>query len=331
MSAPEETRPSLLNLFAAPGNRKGVFGLVCGLSADEQFMNSALDSFTGRSKPQRLYFGDISLALFYDIHNKPLQGVPGLYNPSPGGNMPEKIACMHAKVALLGFGESAAGQPDYYRLIVSTGNWTKEAVNNSINLVWFCDYDANQKEGQEQEAKDINEAVLFWQQLLGVNNGKSGYYQLDDLVRERIEAFLGAIARAIPAPGTGYTPRFISNLLDGKGAVIPGAFQADSMGAQVIQRFNEAGQRRNFIICGSGFFEQAATGDKIGEPEVIQNLLGNLPLTKKPERWLVVNPGTCGAAGPWMRSIFDTTDWVLCSPKHPEIDKSPYNFHAKYE
>lgn len=331
----KEPRPSLLDLFAAPGDRRrGVFGLVCGLSADEQFMDSALERFSGRSKNQRLYNGHFSLALFLDIHNKPVQGLPGLFNPFPGRNMPEEIRLMHAKVALLGFGESSVGTPDYYRLIVSTGNWTKEAVNNSINIVWSCDYNLTQKEKKKQESKDINEAVVFWEHLLGINSDKNGYYRTDGPAKARIKDFLSTIVRDVPDPGKKYLPRFISNLLNDKGKAISNTFRADSIGAQFIQRFKKKDKQRNLIICGSGFFEQASTGGKTGEPEVIKDLLANLTeknvLTKDPERWLVVNPRTCGAAGPWIRNNFDNIDWDLCRPKHPDFDKVPFTFHAKY-
>jgi len=335
MSSSEESRQSLLNLFSPPDDRRrGIFGLVCGLSAEEQFMDSALERFTGFGRTSRKHTANFSLTLCRDIHTQPRWLAPGLYEPFPADQMPETIKLMHAKVALLGFGLSAAGEPDYYRLIVSTGNWNKEAVNHTINLVWFCDYPVTSTEDQRQNAADILEAVNFWRQLLGIDNGKTGYYQLDDPARERIGHFLEALTANIPAPKN-TEPRFISNLLDGKAAQADGGFQADSMGAQVIQRFSDTGMRRNLIVCGSGFFEQAAPGSKAGEPEVIRNLSGNLVknkvLTKDADHWLVINPGTCGAAGRWIKNTdTDSLNWEICLPRHPDSKTTPYPFHAKY-
>lgn len=335
MSSSEESRQSLLNLFSPPDDkRRGVFGLVCGLSAEEQFMDSALERFTGLGRTSRKHTANLSLMLCRDIHIQPRWLVPGLYEPFPSAQLPETIKLMHAKVALLGFGLSAAGEPDYYRLIVSTGNWTKESVNNNINLAWFCDHHVTGTDDQRQNAADILEAVNFWQQLLGVANSKTGYYQLDEPARERIGHFLEVLTANIPSPKK-TPPRFISNLLDGKAAQVDGDFQADSMGAHVIQRFSHTGTRRNLIVCGSGFFEQAAPGNKAGEPEVIKNLSGNLVkskvLTKDAYHWLVINPKKCGAAGPWItNSDLDGLNWTICLPRHPDFKNTPYPFHAKY-
>jgi len=341
MTAQDKSRQSLLNLFSPPNDkRRGVFGLICGLSADEQFMDSVLEQFSGLNRNQRKYSGHMSIALFLDAHNKPIHSLPGLYNPWPNKQSTWKnISLMHAKVALLGFGESAKGKPDYYRLIVSTGNWTKEAVNNSINLVWYCDYDTVSKEDQKQNAKDISETVTFWQQLTGTNKGNGNYYQIAENVKKHIDFFLNVASNAIIPPQRGYSSQFISNLLNGKADKIAKYFEADSMGAQVLKQFCDSEIRRNFIICGSGFFEQAdpkitkANGLK-PEPEVIHKIIGYLKnkiLTRDPIQWLVINPQSSGAAGQWIKSIEpDDLVWILGRPKHPEFQKTPYPFHAKY-
>ncbi len=340
MADQSDSRRSLLNLFAPPDQgRIGVFGLLCGLSAEEQFMDSTLEQFSGLGRNQRKRDGHLSLVLFLDAHNKPICSLPGLYNPWPVREWP-KTKLMHAKTALLGFGESAAGEPDYYRLIVSTGNWTKEAVNNSINLVWYCDYDTKSGEDQKQEAKDINEAVTFWETLLGIGNNDKGYYQLTDSIKEKIENFLDTITTNAKPPQRKYKPRFVSNLLDSNLDKVPKDFKPNSMGAQVLKRFNDSKTRHNFIICGSGFFEEPR-GNK-EEPDVLQKIISYLKdnniLTKDPGKWLVLNPGTSGAVGQWLSVKEWTIDengnhvdgWSICCPKHPNFPQKPYPFHAKY-
>lgn len=340
MTDQDNCRQSLFDLFAPPNDQlRGVLGLVCGLSAEEQFMDCALEQFSGLTKKMRKQIGHLSLALFQDVHNKPIQALPGLYNPfqKEEKDWPNQIKLMHAKVALLGFGESREGVPDYYRLIVSTGNWTKEAVNNSINLVWYCDFDTSVNEDQKQNAKDIAEAVTFWNTLMNTGNGNNGYYQIDNLVKKKIDNFLNQISKTIKPPQRGYKPRFISNLLDSNAHTVGTLFKTNSMGAQVIKRFCDSKTKRNFIICGSGFFEQSdsAVNQKEKEPEVIEKLVNhfikNKILTKNPKKWLLVNPETSGAAGQWIKGNHSNKeDWIFPHPKHPDVDETPYPLHAKY-
>lgn len=335
MTVQDKTRQSLLNLFSPPNDKLwGVFGLVCGLSAEEQFMDCVLEQFSSLSRKQRKHSGHLSLVLFMDAHNKPIQSLPGLYNPWLSETKWKRIKLMHAKVALLSFGESVNGKPNYYRLIVSTGNWTKEAVNNSINLVWYCDYDTTSNENQKQEAKDIAEAVIFFQQLTGINNSSKSYYRIAYNIKKYLKQFLKAIPDDIKPPKRGYRTRFIANLGNGEANKFTEYFKPYSIGFQVIKKFCDSKIQRNFIICGSGFFEQPASEDEISEPEVLQKLVGHLKgkiLTNEPEKWLVINPATSGAAGQWIKSITtDDLDWSICLPKHPDFDKTPYSFHAKY-
>ncbi len=341
MTTHDSPRKSLTDLFSPPdAERRGVFGLVCGLSADQTFIDAALDQFSGRSRNQRQYDGHLSLALLLDAHSEPMEHIPGLYIPWQNRRISGKNGLMHAKVALLGFGESTSGQPDYYRLIVSTGNWTIEAVDRSINLVWSCDYDTTCRDDQRQSARDITESVFFWRKLLGMGGGGKGYYQIDrNVAGKRIEKFLKLISDGIRAPQRGYAPQFISNLLDGKADKTAGFFNADSIGAQVLKHFYSSKKRRNFIICASGFFEQPKTGKYKSkkpeqEPAVLCKIVERLKrriLTENTEQWLVVNPDTSGAAGQWIKSSkSDERCWWICSPKHPDENNTPYPFHAKY-
>src|SRR3989304_8209713 len=81
MSAENNERQSLLELFCSPDEkRKGVFGLLCALSADDEFVDSILDRFSGLLKNQRMHSGHIYMALFLDPHKKlnRFTSLPGL-------------------------------------------------------------------------------------------------------------------------------------------------------------------------------------------------------------------------------------------------------------
>jgi hypothetical protein len=339
----DSMRPSLLDLFSPPQvNKRGIFGLMCSLSADEYFMDAAMERFSGLSSSQRRHYGRLFAILCLDARNKPMQSLPGLYGSWACVNIWKKMGLMHAKVALLGFGESASGKPDYYRLIVSTGNWTKEAVNNSINLTWFCDYDTRCRENQKQNGKDIIKAVAFWQRLLGTSKEGAPFYRISDVVGSKhVQPFLHDVADKITLPSRGYPARFVSNLLPDKKDKRINNFAFDSVGAQVVSRFRSDKKRRNLVVCGSGFFEQASkrkakSSVTAKEPVVLRNLieqLKNRVLTRDPYKWLVINPQTSGAVGHWIKNIDpDALEWELRCPKHPDVKpaRQPYPFHAKY-
>jgi len=102
----------------------------------------------------------------------------------------------------------------------------------------------------------------------------------------------------------------------------------------VIRKFSNSSKRHNFIVCGSGFFEQKQAGSDNNEPEVLTKLIGSLKesaLTKEPTKWLVFNPNTSGAVGNWLKKCqIKSVDWILPKPKHPESTTIPFPFHAKY-
>jgi len=335
-------RPSLLELFTPPKGERGVFGLMCGLSADEYFMDAAMERFSDLSSSQRRQHGRLFALLCLDARSRPMQLLAGVYGPWAIGSIWAKIGLMHAKVALLGFGESSAGKADYYRLIVSTGNWTKEAVNKSINLAWFCDYDTRNREPQRQSAADIIKSAMFWQRLLGVGRMGSSYYQIDDVVNEQhVKPFLNTISGQIIKPKRGYKSQFISNLLPDQKGERTENFALDSIGGQVINHLSSDKKRRNLIICGSGFFEMTGKNKtklraRTKEPTVLSDLITELKrriLTSDPFKWLVINTKTSGAVGQWIKgSDPDAFGWELRRPLHPDVKavRQPYPFHAKY-
>ncbi len=322
--------PSLLDLFSPPEKkiiRKGVFGLICALSADTSFIESILINFTGISAKHRKQVESWRMALFLDPSHGQLEGIPGLAYGHfiPKENQKRKIDLMHAKVALLGFGESAAGDPDLYRLIVFTGNWTTHAVNGEINLVWYCDYDS--KKPQKQAAADIYESVSFWRHLLVLDDSGNGYYLLDDKVRERINQFFSGIEDKIEKPGKNSEPRFFSNLLEGNTKEYK-YFKKNSMGAQVLTRIGMDQKLRNFICCGSGFFESPKNTPQ--EPEVLKQIVEELKnIDGLAYKYLVINGPTSGAAGHWLKySNKEDITWTFYEPLDPANKRA--SLHAKY-
>ncbi len=304
---------------------------MCAFSAEHSFVDSAATNFTGLGRNGRLHSGLWSLALLLDPAHQPIATVPGVGWAYAKENPPFKL--MHAKVALLGFGESARGEPDSYRLIVFTGNWTKEAVNRSVNLVWHCDLNGRAS-GDKKAAADVTRAVAFWRRLLRS-------YCLAPHLRDRIGSFLSQCDGLARKKAGSTRPRFVSNALGGGAASsrrhrCDGPFVAQSIGAQVVSRILATKKRRNFICCGSGFFEESH-GDG-GEPGVLVAMLRMLTNAKGrgltasigPDKmYLVLNPRTAGAAGQWLISGGNKgIRWTTFGPGHPELKEA--EFHAKY-
>jgi len=125
---------SLAQHFEAPDEFFGCFGWVCGYSADFGFLDDAVERFTRRMQAQRAYEGRIALALMLDPGNPQItpNEVPGVIHLALRGTLPFRL--LHAKVALLGFRHASDARQWRLRLIVSTGNWTRQTLEDSLGV-----------------------------------------------------------------------------------------------------------------------------------------------------------------------------------------------------
>ena len=338
---PQDGRPSLADVFAPPDDhRRGTFGLVCGLSADHEFIEAALERFTRRGQAGRRHSGQIAMALMTDPHHDLLPSTPGLFHVHPAAEerWPLRMELMHAKVALLSFGPARKGAADHVRLVVSTGNWTTETARRSIDIVWQCDLSAaagRDDTEAAQAATDIQAAVAFFRKLLGVEK-KRGWYVAPTPVATPVNTLFKDCARITKGWVEGeLRPRFFSTI-DANEA--EGSFGAPhSIGRQVIHRFGEDKTKRNFLVCASGFFEGAKQGH-VGCPSVLKELVEQLQISgvfkKYPtadDQWLVANPKRAGAVAGWVRgNAPETLGWSIRQPRHPDRGLEGAHLHAKY-
>ena len=140
MSRPDTfTPPSLARHFDPPEEFKGCFGWLCGYSADVPFLNDAAERFTRLTQGQRLCGPNRTGA---DARSQqwqiPPTAVPGvLHLPlRPGAS---EFRLLHAKVALMGFRHESDARQWQLRLIVTTGNWTRQTLEQSLDLAWRID------------------------------------------------------------------------------------------------------------------------------------------------------------------------------------------------
>jgi len=316
---------SLAQHFEAPDDFLGFFGWVCGYSADGRFLEDAVDRFTRRMPAQRAYEGRIAIALMLDPGNPQItpQEVPGVIHLPLIGVPPFRL--LHAKLALLGFRHTSDARQWQLRLICSTGNWTRQTLEDSLDLAWRIDLSDRDLKSQDslvlQSCADLSAA---WR-MLDWLRGHFDCRVLDARAPGRPDfepesrAIERWIARAIKV-GTGVAPRVFDN-------------REASLLAQLpkLVRKHASQSARNYMGMGSGFYESSDSSNEI--PSVLKNVVDTLQeaelLTQYPEIDVFVNPKACQAVANSVPS-FNNADWTVREPGQPECFKVPRSLHAKF-
>lgn len=320
---------TLSELFAPPEGFYGQHALLCALSATEPFLDQALETFTGRSRHWRRNEPGPYFFLMLDRASLRIDpvNVPGVACLEPASSpLWQHILVMHAKVALLGFGRSRSGSNiERLRLIVFTGNWTEESAKRLIELAWVCEVEITSK--ANESTGDIVAAGEFLGRL-------SGLYHLSPW-GSKIERLLTA-ARSLPHDSN-VPPRFIHTLSEPYGTGNP-----FTMLKQFTARVPKGGKPYNFIVCGSGFFEQARPNDP-SQPQLITRLTNELRQAGKlawslprSNATLVIDPSRCGQVAGWLSGLKKDKREMPKDKQSPAWtiraahDKDNRVLHAKY-
>jgi len=273
---------SLAQHFSAPDGYTGHFGWLCGYSANAEFLDNAAERFTRSTRPQRDSHGQIALALFLDPGNQHISipSAPGVAHLPMRDPKTKPFLLLHAKVALLGF-QHAEKNRWLLRLLVSTGNWTIQTLEESLDLVWRIDISSENFDSFGKGCADIKAAwnVFEWLEkyfdasLLKISNATS----------RSVEDVKQCIARC-SAKAEGAS-RFFDNRNQSLLAQLPGKIKA--LGKV----------RRNYLAMGSGFYEKENQGKP---PHVPLDIVGSLQkdgllTTKSLEADLFVSPEACQA------------------------------------
>lgn len=285
--------PSLAQHFDPPKGYIGHFGWMVGFSADASFMNDATERFTGLTKMQRTSQGRISLVLFLNDHNLPItmQDVPGVAHLPFADLRKKPCGLVHAKVAILGFRRLKAEQHGNWcvRLLVSTGNWTRQTLEESLDLAWSVDVYNEQLPEADDKTKaacaDIKAAsnLMRWLcesaggffdiRLLQSKPAQDTQKDVDDWIDECVKKARGA------------TARFFVNTEKSLLTQLPGLVE------------NTDTTSRNYLALGSGFYEGGDKGK--ATLTVPQSIIAKLKqaglLTTNPKLDLFVNSKACQA------------------------------------
>lgn len=291
MSSASDTkirRPSLVQLFNAPDDFVGEFGWLCGFSADALFLNDAAERFTRRSLAQRAHSGRIALAVFLDPGNPAITilDTPGVAHLPILDIKNKPFRLLHAKVALLGF-KQINGDKWCIRLIVTTGNWTRQTIEESLDLAWHVDVSSkfNDDDNINQNLADIKAAYELMKWIVKLFDTRlldaipSGQYNETKVAKNLVESWIRICCAKVSGKS-----RFFDNRDEPFLRQIPEMVK--SVGNSV---------RRNYLAMGSGFYESVS--DNTNSPQVPNSIIDSLKakalLTDNPEIDLFVNPESC--------------------------------------
>jgi superfamily II DNA or RNA helicase len=322
---------SLVEHFTPPGDLRGFAGWICGYSADQIALNSIAERFTGEGRRERARAGLPTLGLILESTHEqiPPTAVPGLLHLlSRSGQPPFRL--MHAKVALLGFRDLKDPQRWSLRLIVSTGNWTRQTSQDSLDLVWRIDLDRSDLDSDEADVSarraDFAAAYDFMTWL-------RGYYQSDILTGSD-----AAGTASLTAERFRTLDRWLE--LVGADGTLPPARFFDTRSASIIEQLpglvdNETrgGRRRNVLVVGSGFYEgPSADGSAPQVPFRVRSALRSAGfLTADSASYLILEPSNCQmiAVEGVASKLTEKRDWILLGPGQPHWGLQ-LRLHAKF-
>jgi hypothetical protein len=307
---------TLLDVFVPPDGMVGHSAVLVAMTGAEDFLEDAVQRFTGLRPRQRAELGNVLVYLMLDGHASstrqevfPPGRIPGLHEFQPRSVDPGSL--LHAKVALLAFATNRTGAPVHLRLAVLTANYTYTSAWQQLELVWVVDAPLDGTARPVNRA-DVAAAGAFVETLL------TGRFYRDEqgLVPQerRLTSRLDALLAAASALATNRKPRFIHSL-------------DRPLYDQIRERFHSAlkDKPRNLLLCGSGFYEEPS--DNTRKPAVFGKLEDLGVFTPNPYRVALVEPGEAGAIAEWARAG-ETEGWEVVRP----FDALDHNrrLHAKF-
>lgn len=319
----DQFRPlSLVQYFEPPENYTGTFGWICGYSADTDFLNLAMERFTGKTKNIRSRDGLINVILMLDKGNPQISmvHVPGVYHPGRDMDKVQPFRLLHAKLALLYFKSIENPRKSFLRLLVSTGNWTCQTLSESLDLVCCLDLSSNDFTSSEYEKKQTRADILAaW-----------------DLMKELRNYFPHSISTANRDKETYIScntfEQILSSISKPKGCV---SRLFDNRNYSLLDQLPElikktgSDNARNYLALGSRFYQKPHSSGKV--PSVIHKIFHSLQdeylLTKNPEKELFINSEACQAVAKSIENLIENC-WTVREAVDPLDMKR--ELHAKF-
>ncbi|MCY1072920.1 hypothetical protein [Archangium lansingense] len=307
---------TLLDIFVPPEGMVGQSAVLVAMTGTEDFLEDAVQRFTGLRPRQRAELGNVLVYLMLDGHSSssrqavfPPGRIPGLHEFQPRAVNPGSL--LHAKVALLAFAPNRTGAPVHLRLAVLTANFTYTSARQQLELVWVVDLPLDGTARAEDRA-EVAAAGAFVETLLArrFHRDEQSLPTNERKLTARLDALLAAASSVAPA---NRKPRFIHSL-------------DRPLYDQIRERFRSAIDKpRNLLLCGSGFYEEPSA--KARKPDVFGKLEDLGVFTANVRRVALVDPGEAGAVATWAKEG-ETEGWELVRP----FDALDHNrrLHAKF-
>ena len=307
---------TLLDIFVPPEGMVGHSAALVAMTGTEDFLEDAVQRFTGLRPRQRAELGNVLVYLMLDGHASssrqhvfPPGRIPGLHEFHPRAVDPGTL--LHAKVALLAFAPNRTGGPIHLRLAVLTANFTYTSARQQLELAWTIDVPLD-SDARAEDRAEVAAAGLFVEALLArrFHRDEQELPRKQRKLTARLDALLSATTELAPA---NRKPRFMHSL-------------DRSLYEQLRERFRGAiDSPRNLLLCGSGFYEEPSGTAR--KPAVFGKLEDLGVFTANVRRVALVEPDEAGAVAVWAKSG-ETAGWEVARP----VDVLGLNrrLHAKF-
>ncbi|MGF6296377.1 hypothetical protein [Paraburkholderia youngii] len=336
MSRDQKLAPlSLAQWFAGPEDAwVGRFGWLCGYSADADFLDLAAEFFTRQTAAQRAHAGSIALSVMLDAGNPAISMLeaPGVAHLPIRAEIEKRFALLHAKVALLGFRHRDRAGEWMVRLIVSTGNWTRQTIEESLDLAWCVDvYSRDLPEAHSPDEETLHRCADI-EAARGMLERLSRLFDTRLLdaaaqVRERdtglaIDDVSAWIAQCVKHAPNGVA-RFVHN-------------EDESLLDQLPERIAQAGidVASNRLAIGSGFYESAVQSNAVPTTlsAIVARLKTNKLLSANPAVDVFVNPRACQAVAQSAKAMNKANMTIRAAAQPATIfsDSQTRALHAKF-
>ncbi|MCA6215767.1 hypothetical protein KGA65_04325 [Ideonella sp. B7] len=314
--------PSLLQCFAPPESYVGTFGWLCGYSADAAFLDAAAERFTRQTTAQRAYAGKLALIVLLDSGQSQVlpHDAPGvLHAPMRDAS---HFALLHAKLALLGYRHEQEPERWCLRLVVSTGNWTRETLERSLDAMWLVEVRSEDLAlrdlGPLQARADVAAAwdLFHWlQPKFDLGALEAEPRSLTALARGKFDAWVRAVDR----------PRRKARFFDSR---------KKSLLRQLPEfvRHHAGEMDRNTLMLGSGFYEGGTSKEPpVALVQIVDALRDAGLATRSCEVHLFVEPTACQAVASGLTAIWALGWRVWAAEPPPFLDQRPARtLHAKF-
>lgn len=319
--------PSLAQHFDSPIDHIGHFGWLCAYSGDEAFLDDAAARFTCLNRSQRAAQGRIALAVMLDPGNAQISMLqaPAVAHLLLSPHLPKPFRLLHAKVAILGFRHRENPEHWQLRLLVSTGNWTRQTLEESLDLVWRIDIGSEQLATPNPDAttrQHCADLKAAWDLLAWLQTHFDTRLLQQEITNHALEEVAQQWVQACVEQASGQ-PCFIDNRMQSLLSQLP----------EKIQAINPV--RRSYLAMGSGFYESGSEPQQTPSVplEIIEQLRQSKLLTKTAELDLYVNPSACqsvAASWPILRDKHGITVRPAATPPAIFGNRAQRSLHAKF-